>query len=189
MTDQHPAPTRASRRRLLRTAAVAGGLPLAAGTAHAQTRINRRMVLPSVEEFEGSYQGQFVFIDEPTDADPGNVPITECDFDEVWPIDETQAYDAQLLDRRQEVPLAVDLVAYTNGQKTQIEPATHFVIQRVEDCPGDWVGMEAGSVPRRALAGKPPGPTVTPTDGPGFGALAALLGAAGAAALRAFGDE
>lgn len=182
MTDQNYPPTRTSRRRLLRTAAAAGSIPLVAGSASAQNRITRRMVIPAVEEFANSYQGQFVFVDETSDADASEVPIEDCTFE--WPVDETQAYEGQLLDRRQELPLAVDLTVYMDGRKAQVEPGTYFIVQGTAECPGDWIGLEGESVPRRSLAGKDPGPTVTPTDSPGFGVAAALLGAAGAAVVR-----
>lgn len=168
---------------------VAGTIAAASigGRAEArQARIKRRMVIPAVDAFE-DYDGQFVFIDEPVDADATEVPVGECEFASTWPAEETKVYEGQLLDRRQEVPLAVDLKVYTNGNKAQIEPATHFIIQNTHACPGGYIGLEAESVPRQALAGKPPGPTVTgtATDGPGFGVIVGLGSAASGGVLAA----
>ncbi len=146
------------------------------------------MVIPSADAFMDDYQGQFVFVDEPTDDD-AEPPLDECAMESTWPSEETQAYEGQLLDRRRDIGLTVDLTVFTDGRKAQIEPGTFFIIQGTGSCPGDWIGLEAESVPRRALVGEDPGPTVTPSDGSGFGVLAALAGAAGAAALRAFGDD
>lgn len=149
-----------------------------------QARIKRRMVIPEVDEFD-DYDGQFVFIDEPVDADATEVPVGQCEFASTWPAEETQVYEGQLLDRRQEVPLAVELKVYTNGNKAQIEPATHFIIQNTHACPGGYIGLEGESVRRQALAGKPPGPTVegTASEGPGFAPLATLAGIIGAGLL------
>lgn len=135
------------------------------------------MVIPEVEKF-GEYVGQFVFVDKPTDENAGEVPIGGCEFDETWPTRETQVYDGQLLDRRQERPIAVDLKVYTNGNKADIEPATHFIIQNTHSCPEGYVGLETETVRRRALAGKPPGPTATRTNASGFGGAVVLASAA-----------
>lgn len=169
--------------------AIAGtlGATTTAGRSEArQSRIARRIVIPEVEEF-GDYVGQFVHIDEPADEGVGDVPIEECGFASTWPADETQAYEGQLLDRRQEAPLAIDLTVYMNGNKAQIEPGTYFIVQNTQTCPEGYVGLEAETVRRQALAGEPPGPTVTSTDGPGFGVTVALAGAAGGGVLAALG--
>lgn len=128
----------------------------------------------------------FVFIDKTTDADTSEVPVRECAFDTTWPADQTQVYEGQLLDRRQEVPLAVDVHVYTNGNKEEIAPGTHFIIQNTDSCPNGYVGLEGETVRRQALAGKPPGPTVTDAEGPGFGILGAV---AGLTAIRLFAAD
>lgn len=137
------------------------------------------MVIPAVDTFEDNYRGQFVFIDEATDTGTDDVPVGSCQFASTWAGDETQIYDGQLLDRRQEEPVAVDLNVYMDGDQNQISPGTHFIIQNTLPCDGEYIGLEGESVTRRALAGKPSGPTVTTNDGGGFGAPLAIVSGLG----------
>lgn len=178
-----------TRRQLLGSAATAAALAGVGGPVAAQeAQIQRRFVTPEIQAFVGNYQGQFLFIEEATDQGPQAVDIGTCPVAD-WSEEETQVYSAQLLDRRQEEPLAVGIEAFANGAKPEISPSSFFVIDGVGHCGGDYVDLECEWVRRRSLVGKPPGPTVAETEAggqPGFGWLGAAAGVAGALALRAY---
>lgn len=153
-----------------------------------QTQVFRRFVVPSIEAFSGNYQGQFLFVDEATDEGPQAVDVGTCPATE-WSDDETQVYSAQLLDRRQEEPITVDVEAYADGTKQPVSPSSFFVIDGAGQCAGDYVSLECEWVRRRSLVGKPPGPTVAETEAdgqPGFGWVGTMAGVAGAAAFYVY---
>lgn len=188
-----------SRRAFLKRGGLAVGSVglLGSGPAAAQARVSRRMVLPTVDRFEGNYVGQFVIFQSRRDVSPADVPVDGCGFTESWPSEQTRAYDGQLLDRISATPTAVDLPVYVDGSKEPIRSDSTFIVQNTFDCPDGYVGIEGEWVARRSVDGTPLGPTVaggpspTPTDAPapGFGVLAALLGGAGALAGRALGGD
>lgn len=188
-----------TRRSVLRRGAVAVGGGVLVGQVDAQesetptgtgpggARALQRMIIPRVEAFEGNYEGQYVFVQTDAGESPNDLPSRECDFRTTWPPDRTQRFDGQLLDRISEQPTTAEVPIFTDGRVQQIDDHTHFIVQRVVTCPGDYVGLYAERIPRGVKVGGPPGPTVEPTEtgGPGFGALAAAVGTLGAAAYHA----
>lgn len=184
-----------TRRGLLRTGIGAAGIAGVGGLGQAQTtetateeaQIQRRFVTPEIQAFVGDYQGQFLFIEEATDEGPQNVDVSTCPVAD-WSQDNTQVYSAQLLDRRQEEPLAVDIEAFGNRAKPEVQPNSFFIINGVGHCGGDYVDLECEWVKRRSLAGKPPGPTVSGAEeqAPGFGWLGGVAGVVGAIALAVY---
>lgn len=179
-----------TRRQLIGTAiGTAGGLGAASrgkttprdyeGRAASQeAQISRRFVIPGIEAFAGNYQGQFLFIDEATEERPQEVEIGTCQGVE-WGEAETQVYRAQLLDRRTEEPLAVEIDAYADGTKSPVNTSSFFIINGVGQCAGDYVSLECEWVNRRSLVGEPPGPTLAETETggqPGFGWFGATVG-------------
>lgn len=189
-----------TRRQLIGTAmGTAGGLGAAGrgkatrrdyeGRAGAQeAQISRRFVIPGIEAFEGNYRGQFLFIDEATEEGPQAVDIGTCRGAD-WSDDETKVYRAQLLDRRQEEPLAVEIDAYADGTKPAVNTSSFFVINGVGQCAGDYVSLECEWVTRRSLVGEPPGPTVAETETggqPGFDRIRAIVGVVGGVAFYVF---
>lgn len=155
-------------------------------TATGEAQIQRRFVVPEIQAFVGNYVGQFLFIDEATPEGPQNVDVSTCPVAD-WSEENTRVYSAQLLDRRQEEPLAVDIEAFGNAAKPRVTPGTFFIIGSAGQCGGDYVGLACESVRRRSLVGKPPGPTVTESGGqPGFGWLGGAAGLAGAVALAGY---
>lgn len=185
-----------TRRELLRSASVgAAGIAGVSGLGHAQStdtetgeaQIYRRFVTPEFQAFVGDYQGQFLFIDEPTDERSQEVDIGTCPVAD-WDQENIQVYSAQLLDRRQEEPLTVDIEAFGNDEKPQITPSSYFIINDVGHCGGDYVDLGCEWVRRRSLVGKPPGPTVSDAEeeAPGFGLVSGALGIAGGLAFAAY---
>lgn len=181
-----------TRRGLLRSGVGAAGVVGVSGLARAQTngtgteeaQIQRRFVTPEIQAFVGDYQGQFLFVKEATDEGPQNVDLSTCPVAD-WSQDNLQVYRAQLLDRRQEEPLAVDLEAFGNAAKPEVTPDSFFIINGVRHCEQDYVDLECEWVRRRSLVGKPPGPTVSGAEeeAPGFGWLGGAAGIATAIAL------
>ncbi len=176
-----------SRRTVLRGVAGVGGVSTVVGTAAAQNRITRQVVIPRVDEFEDNYVGQWLAVKEMTDADAD--PVEDCEFAE-WSADQTQAYRGQLLDRRTEVPVVVDVNVLADGTKSQLEDDTAFIVNDAVACTDEYVGLAVESVPRRAVVGEPIGPTVTESDGqPGMGVVAGVAGVATAVVARALRER
>lgn len=163
------------------------GNETATETETAGTRATQRMVIPAVETFEGNYEGQFVYIQSERGGVPEGLPTRDCDFPETWTTEETRVYKGQLLDRFREEPTTAEIAVYVDEGTAEFENHVHFIVQNVVDCPDGYVGLEAEWLPRSAVVGKSPGPTVEPTDtgGPGFGVLAAVASGLGAAVYRA----
>lgn len=145
--------------------------------------VTRRVLIPRVEEFEDNFVGQWVALNATADID--EEVADECEYAN-WSSDETQAYEGQLLDRRSEEPIAIDIPVFTNGTKAELEVHSVFIINRVHDCSSDYVGVDLEWVPRRSVRGEPPGPTVSESEGtPGVGAVGAIAVLATAAVTRA----
>lgn len=147
--------------------------------------VSRRALVPRVEEFEDDFVGQWVALNATVDIELEVDIADECDYAN-WPPDETRAYEAQLLDRRSEEPIAVDILTFTDGTEPDFEVNSVFIINRVHDCTPEHVGVDLVWVPRRSVRGEEPGPTATEPDGiPGMGALGALGALAAVAIARA----
>lgn len=174
------------RRQVLKSAggvAAAAALGSTPGTATAT--LARTMIVPTVEVFADNYTGQFLAIND-RDVDREIDPAALEDCSAGWSSDETQVYDGQLLDRRSEEPLAVQVPVFADDQQADVAEGTLFIIDGASQC-GDYVSLDAVSVPTRSLVGEPPGPTVTESGGggvPGFGVVLGGLGIAGGAIAR-----
>jgi hypothetical protein len=145
--------------------------------------IDRTMIVPAADQFEDNYAGQFVAInDEQIDAEIEASALNDCSPE--WSPDETKVYDGQLVDRRSEQPIAVQVPVFTNGNLPGIASGTMFTINSATPCGQTYVSLDAVSVRSRSLVGKPPGPTVTQDQTPGFGALLAGGGIAGGLFVR-----
>lgn len=172
-----------SRRAFLQGSGALGAAGLAHQETPAQARITRRFIVPRAEQFEENYVGQWLQVISPTEGQAD--VIDACEFAD-WSADETQAYDALLLDRRSEAGDTVELTAYGNGTKETIQQSTVFIVNDIVSCDDEYVGLDVETAPRSAVAGKPAGPTVTETDGqPGFSLLAAVVAVLIGAAAQA----
>lgn len=184
--------------------AAAGGA-LATGTATAQDRVTTRAVIPRAKDFEDhGYDGVFLHIGEKTPGELDPSVIAKCNF-ESWSPEGITYRSGTLVDRVGENEEAqseferVPTTVYMN-EASDIKPGTLWVINNIERCPRDYVGLKMENV------GTSPGiPTETGTEtatvtedggagafGPGFGAVgvAAAAGIGGALALlRGDGDS
>jgi len=165
-----------TRRRVLTTVAgVAGGMTLSSGAGGgqettdteqgttddgAQVRPTRQMVAPAVQPFEGNLVGQFIIATYPTKKEVSPTVIENCDFPN-WAADETKLYQGMYLDRLRTDPQYVRVDLYMNGNQPTVNAGAPFIIGRKTSCPGDYVGIEAQSVPGSVVGDEPPGPTVT----------------------------
>jgi len=187
-----------SRRALLRSIGTAGAVAAGAGTvgvhtASAQDR-RRGAVIPTVEEFEDNYTGQWVELNEQTSA--SGEPVDGCDAAE-WSPDETQAYNGFLMDRRTGSAPIIELDVLTEGAGTGPEEDTTYVVNETTECGNDFIFLDLRAVPIRSVAGEPAGPEADQGAGggegdggggdstPGFGvaAAAAAIGAGAVARL------
>lgn len=156
------------------------------GRTGQQSRVTRWFIIPRVEEFEDNYLGQWLQVTGTTEAD--DEVADNCEFAN-WDAGEAIAYDALLLDRRSEAPLSIEMTAYGDSERDEIRESTVFIVNQVEECGNEWIGLSCESVPQRAVAGKPAGPTVAESDGGvGFGGLAALSAVGIAVAARLLGS-
>jgi len=194
-----------SRRALLRSIGTAGAVAAGAGaggvqTASAQDR-RRGAVIPTVEEFEDNYTGQWIELNERTSA-PGD-PVGGCDA-AGWSPDDTQAYNGFLMDRRTGSAPIIELNVLTEAGDTGPEEDTTYVVNETTECGNDFVFLDLRAVPIRSVAGGPAGPEADQDGGggdggdggagdstPGFGiaAAAAALGAGAVARVLNRDDE
>lgn len=188
-----------SRRALLRSIGTAGAVAAGAGagvqTASAQDRL-RGAVIPTVEEFEDNYTGQWIELNEQTSASPSGNPVEGCDRAE-WSSDDTQAYTGFLMDRRSGSAPIIELDVLTEAGDPGPEEDTTYLVNEAFDCGNDFVFLDLKVVPIRSVAGAEPGPEADQDGGggggdggggdstPGFGiaAAAAALGASAVARL------
>lgn len=174
-----------------------------------EAQIQTRAIIPEVgEPFQGNYVGQFVIFTDPTprqDATPE--VVAECDFAN-WPPERTRTAQVLLLDRiSRDDPQGVTVEAFLNEDNPDFSAGNTFIVNRIEDCTGQYLGLVLEDVPEKnfqpaeepgnpPLVAESPGPTLSPTqdgggDGdsiapgqPGFGAIAAGVGLGAAALLR-----
>lgn len=187
-----------SRRALLRSIAATGALAAGAGTMGIQTAgaqdLKKGAVIPTVEEFEGNYTGQWIEVNEETSA-PGD-PVGGCDAAE-WSPDETQAYTGYLMDRRGGSEPIIELTVLSEAGDPGPEPDTTFIVNEATECGNDFVFLDLNVVSIRSVAGEPAGPEADGdgdgggSDGggggdstPGFGIAAAAAALAGGAIAR-----
>lgn len=206
--------TALSRRSLLASAVVGfGSVGAFSGVGRAQNgtdepdggaQIYTRAIVPRVgEPYEGQYVGQYILFTDPTPDDEVDPAIVgECDFAE-WEQSETRGYQGLLVDRLTDEPRGVEIPMYTNGTKERVDVGETFIVNRVESCGEDFIGVELEAVPveqfrpnydtdENPLVGEEPGPGVSPTqDGdaegpgqPGFGIVAAVVGLGVAGLVR-----
>ncbi|GAA0662421.1 hypothetical protein ACFQDG_11475 [Natronoarchaeum mannanilyticum] len=177
-----------SRRALLRSIGTAGAVAAGAGTMGVQTASaqdrRRGAVIPTVEEFEDNYTGQWIELNEQTSA--SGEPVGGCDQAE-WSADETQAYNGFLMDRRTGSAPIIELDVLTEGAGTGPEEDTTYVVNETTECGNDFVFLDLRAVPIRSVAGAEPGPEADQDGGdgdgtPGFG-IAAAAAALGASAV------
>lgn len=180
----------------------AGALATGVGATGAQTAgaqdLRKGAVIPTVDEFEDNYAGQWIELNDRTSA-PGD-PVEGCDAAE-WSADETQAYTGFLMDRRGGSSPIIELTVLTEAGDPGPEPDTTFIVNEVRECGNDFVFLDLRIVPIRSVAGGPAGPEVDGGGGdggggddggggnstPGFGvgvAAASLGAAAGIRAIR-----
>lgn len=171
-----------------------------------EAQIHRRAIVPRVgQPFRGEYVGQFVLFTDPTPDDEVTPSIVgECDFAE-WPPEETRGYQGLLIDRLSDDSKGVTVPMYLDQNKERVELGDAFIVNQVESCSDDFIGVELEDVPvesfnptydtgENPLVGEEPGPAVSPAEEeqtaapgqPGLGAGAALVGIGGAALLRRF---
>lgn len=217
MTDD----TRHTRRTFLAGASSVVGATLAstAATAQdgtttdtAQNRAMRQMVTRQSKLFENNYAGQFVIVSNVKKKEASPDVISTCDFPN-WNANETWVYNGVFIDnlgKESTSQQSVRTDLYMNGNKEQIEIGQPFIINNTKTCSGNYIGLEAESIPTYAANGQPVGPTVTRTDQenpgsggsndsggssentsgqPGFGVLAGLAGITGLGLKRAFDED
>lgn len=194
-----------SRRTVL---AGAGGLALGlagSGTglaSAAEGEAPMEVIVPAVSEFEGSFEGQFLTVNEPAGEADGDPDAVHEACSVPWSRDETSVHVGQLTDRRSDTPVAVRVPVYVDGSETDLVEDVLFAISTASPCQGDYVRLDVEWVSTRSLVGKPAGPTVqgqggqdaapaeTPGgQGSGFGLLAGALGVSGALLARWLGRE
>lgn len=189
--------------------AVARAQPTTGTGTDEPAQITTKAVIPDVGgPWAGNYVGQFVVFTDPTPRDDVSPPIVaDCDFAD-WPPDRTRGYQVLLADRLTDEPRGVTVGAFLDAADPRIDVGASFIVDRTHPCPDGFLGLELEAVPvetfvpereqvEHPLVGEDPGPTLpgtpTPTGDPGvidapgqpgFGVLATVAGALGAAGLR-----
>jgi len=194
-----------SRRALLRSIGTAGAVAAGAGamgvqTASAQDR-RRGAVIPTVDEYEDNYTGQWVELNEQTSVSASADPVDSCNRAE-WSPDETQAYIGFLMDRRAGSAPIIELDVLTEGAGTGPEADTTYIVNEATECGNEFVFLDLKVVPIRSVAGGPAGPEADQDGGggggegdgggdstPGFGVAAAIAALAGGAIARLLGRD
>ncbi|MFH5800000.1 hypothetical protein [Haladaptatus sp. CMAA 1911] len=171
MTDE----TRHTRRTFLAGASSVVGATLASTAVTAQdgtttdparNRTTRQMVARRSKLFENNYAGQFVIVADVKKKEASPDVVSTCDFPN-WNANETRVYNGVFVDnigRKSTSQQSVRTDLYMNGNKKQIEIGQPFIINNTQTCSGNYVGLEAQSIPMYAANGQPMGPTVTGTE-------------------------
>lgn len=219
MKDKTSGKMTRSRRSVLMTAGVGAGiLGASPSRGEAQTtttesgdqaQIGTRAIIPQVgEPFQGQYVGQYIIFTDPTPNEEVSPAIVgECNFAE-WAQEETRGYQGLLIDRLTDQSRGVDIPMYLNGNKERVDVGNAFIIDQIERCSEEFIGVQLEDVPvsrfnpdydtrENPLVGEEPGPTASPvpegqTEGPGqpgFGAGTALAGVGAAALLKRFREN
>lgn len=201
------------RRALVGTAATLGscavgasGLASASGVAAAQ--ITESAVIPDVEKWDDPNLAGFM-IHVGQELTPEDTRIgADCHppGSDPWPPDEILAYNAQLIDRKQEDAPEVATTLHISGD-VEIAPGQLFLINRFNRCGDGYVGITVEQIGRRDLAAGPgeqatnrpvvdieederPNTDVpTGAIGPGFGPMASIAALLAGALLRRRGDD
>lgn len=184
---------RVSRRALVRAGGGVAAATLGAGVAGgASAQITTDGALPAdAPTLENdNYPGLFVRVgDEKSDADTAGVG--SCEF-----IEEgtgAVAYEATLVDKGQEGTRTADTTLYAAEGNADVNPEKAFVVNAQNSCGEEFVGVNLEQIGESQLADG----TAESTSGtvevgvqdtssqetPGFGAVTALAGLAGAAAV------
>ncbi|WP_327051183.1 hypothetical protein [Halomicrococcus gelatinilyticus] len=174
MTDDQ----RPSRRQVLSSVAgVTGAVALGSGAEAANqdaaddgeeeeeagARVNRQIVGPAVQPFEGNYVGQFLIASYPSESEVSPAVVDDCDWPN-WQADQTRLYQGMYLDRLSRRPQYVRVEFYMNANRPSVKAGAPFIITETASCPDDYLGMEVQSVPGDVTQGEPPGPTVPPSE-------------------------
>ncbi|WP_231188978.1 hypothetical protein [Haladaptatus sp. DYF46] len=181
-------------------------------TDTAQNRTTRQMVARQSKLFENNYAGQFVIVADVKRKQANPDVISTCEFPN-WNANETWVYNGVFIDnlgKESTSQQSVRTDLYMNGNKEQIEIGQPFIINNTKTCSGNYVGLEAQSIPTYAANGQPMGATVAGTDEenpgsggssdtndssentagqPGFGVLAGLAGITGVGLKRMFEED
>lgn len=179
--------------------AAAGGASTVALAPTASARLTRRMVVPRAKDFAGSegYDGYFVHVGgvSVNSVDPQR--LSGCELSN-WPPGGIQAFNGTLIDRIEKDHDQVPTQVYT-AKSADISRGSLWVVNRVRNCPGDYVGFEVeqvgaavGNVSADTETTGTAGTDANPIGQPGFGLIAGVAGTlAGAAALarRHWTDE
>ncbi|WP_231185261.1 hypothetical protein [Haladaptatus sp. DYF46] len=217
MTDE----TRYTRRTFLAGASSVVGATLASTAVTAQdgtttdtarNRTTRQMVARQSNLFENNYAGQFVIVADVKKKEASPDVVSTCEFPN-WNANETRVYNGVFIDnlgKESTSQQSVRTDLYTNGNKEEIQIGQPFIINNTQTCSGNYVGLEAQTIPTYAANGQPMGATVTGTDQespgsggstdsggrsennsgqPGFGVLAGLAGVTGLGLKRAFDED
>lgn len=155
------------------------------------------VIIPTVEEFENNYTGQFLTL-RSNSTDAGDLEAVRDACPELpWPADQTQQIEGQLTDRRSNEPIAVRLPVFIDDRQRPEQDDALYVISRVDACGDEYVSLQLSAVDLRNISGGAPGPGASGdggsgnTDGIGAGPglLAGAVGGVGAVLARVLSDN
>lgn len=149
--------------------------------------------------------------------EPADVPLDECDLDIPWPAERTTALDARLIDRHADEQVSYEVPVYVDEDQDVLEEGNYYITHATSFCTDDYVATRVESIredevpafdpddaddpdddqePQTAEGARTETPTEEATppvfediDVPGFGALAAVAGVAGALVVRLLRDR
>ncbi|WP_123537048.1 hypothetical protein [Halosimplex salinum] len=181
----------------------AGALTRSSGVAAAQ--ITEAAAIPTPERWsDANLAGFMIHVGGSIDSEQSQ-QAADCQVvgSDTWPPDEMLAFDAQLIDRKDDSTAEEETTLYI-GASSDVEPGKLYIINRFNRCE-DFVGVSLEQIGRAdvnveiddrttdtpADADQPDGATTESEDGgfgavgPGFGPLAGLIGLLGGGALLA----
>lgn len=156
--------TTLDRRSFLKRSAVAPlgiGVGVAERSRRQSARINRRIAFRRPETLSPDYTRRILLLTDRTNENPDVSDVAECAFGN-WPTENMTIWEGIVVDAKNpdeivglfgQTPTirAQKLVErkriFVDERRTPVELGTPFIISRVVNCPGDWLGVEAAQLP------------------------------------------
>lgn len=126
-------------------------------------RTTRRIALDYPERLEGDPRRKILLMTDRVDDDPDVSEVEGCAFSD-WPTDNLGIWEGIIVDWQNEAgdyqfgfyggtpTITADKLVeldtiYVDEQDTPVPLGTPFIVNRIEECPDEWVGMTATQLP------------------------------------------
>ncbi|QLH76528.1 hypothetical protein HZS55_04055 [Halosimplex rubrum] len=179
-------------------AVAAGGFVGASGVATAQITEAGAIPRPSKWGDDTNFAGFMVHVGGSLSPERERV-AADCELvgSDTWPPDEMLAYDAQLINRKDDSTEQAETTLYI-GETADVTAGKLYIVNRFDRCDGDFLGVSLEQIGLSEVNVDGEGPNAATTEpgdggsgafGPGFGPLATAVGLLGGGALLRRRDD